>query len=93
MQNGKALLICGLVSFAVGAALAGSIKAESRAPAYVISEIEVTNPEAYAKEYVPIATKALAQSGQQRLVSGGKAVSLSGAPPAGRIVVSKFDSL
>jgi len=93
MQNGKALLICGLVSFAVGAALAGSIKAESRAPAYVISEIEVTNPEAYAKEYVPIATKALAQSGQQRLVSGGKALSLSGAPPAGRIVVSKFDSL
>jgi uncharacterized protein (DUF1330 family) len=95
MQNRKTLVICGLVSFAVGVAVAvaGSIKADGRAPAYVISEIEVTNPDAYAKEYVPIATKALAQSGQQRLVSGGTTVSLSGAPPAGRIVVSKFDSL
>ncbi len=93
MQNRKALIVCGLVSFALGLAVAGSIKAESRAPAYVISEIEVTNSEAYAKEYVPLATKALAQSGQQRLVSGGKTFALSGAPPAGRIVVSKFDSL
>jgi uncharacterized protein (DUF1330 family) len=73
--------------------VAGSIKAEGRAPAYVISEIELTNPEAYAKEYVPLATKALAQSGQKRLVSGGKTVSISGAPPSGRIVVSRFDSL
>jgi uncharacterized protein (DUF1330 family) len=93
MQNRKALMICGFVSFAVGVAVAGAIKAEGRAPAYVISEIEVTNSEAYAHEYVPIAAKALAQSGQQRLVSGGKTVSISGAPPAGRIVVSKFDSL
>jgi len=93
MHNRKALIVCGLASFTVGVAVAGSIKADGRAPAYVISEIEVTNPEAYAKEYAPIATKALAQSGQQRLVSGGKTLSLSGAPPAGRIVVSKFDSL
>jgi uncharacterized protein (DUF1330 family) len=93
MQNRKGLMICCLVSFALGVAVAGSIKAEGRAPAYVISEIEVTNSEAYAKEYVPIATKALAQSGQKRLVSGGKTVSISGAPPAGRIVISKFDSL
>jgi len=92
MQNRKVLMICGL-SFALGVAVAGSIKADGRAPAYVISEIQVTDAEAYAKQYVPIATKALAQSGQQRLVSGGKTVSLSGAPPSGRIVVSRFDSL
>jgi uncharacterized protein (DUF1330 family) len=93
MQNGKALLVCGLVSFTMGAMAVGSMKAEGQAPAYVISEIEVTNPDAYAKEYVPLANKALAQSGQKRLVSGGKAVSLSGTPPAGRIVVSKFENL
>jgi len=93
MQDRKSLMICALVSFTIGAAVANSVKADSPAPAYVISEIEVTNPEGYAKEYVPLATKALAQSGQQRLVSGGKALALSGAPPAGRIVVSKFESL
>jgi uncharacterized protein (DUF1330 family) len=93
MQNRKVLVICGLVSFALGMAVSGAIKAEGQTPAYVISEIEVTNSEGYAKEYVPIATKALAQSGQKRLVSGGKTLSISGAPPSGRIVVSKFDSL
>ena len=93
MQVRNGLVICGLASFALGAAVAGSIKAEGRAPAFIISEIEVTNPEAYAKEYVPLANKALAQSGQKRLVSGGKTISISGALPAGRIVVSQFDSL
>jgi uncharacterized protein (DUF1330 family) len=52
----------------------------------------VTNADAYAKEYVPLANKALADSGYKRLVSGGKTISLSGAPPA-RIVVTMFDSL
>jgi uncharacterized protein (DUF1330 family) len=93
MHNRKSLITCGLVSFTLGAAFTASIKAEGQAPAYVISEIAVTNPEAYAKEYLPLATKALAQSGQTRLVSGGRTVPISGPPPAGRIVLSKFDSL
>ena len=53
----------------------------------------MTNPDSYAKEYVPLANKALAASGQQRLVSGGKTISISGAAPAGRVVVSRFESL
>lgn len=61
--------------------------------AYVISEIELTNPEAYAKEYVPLANKALAESGQKRLASGGATVALAGDPPAPRVVLSEFESL
>ena len=82
-----------LMSFALGAATVGALKAQAKPPAYVISEIEVTNADAYAKEYVPLANKALADSGQKRLVSGGKTVALAGMPPASRIVVSMFDSL
>jgi uncharacterized protein (DUF1330 family) len=59
----------------------------------VISEIEVTNAEAYAKEYVPLANKALADGGQKRLASGGKTIAIAGAAPASRIVVSMFESL
>jgi uncharacterized protein (DUF1330 family) len=69
------------------------LRAQAKPPAYVISEIEVTNADGYANEYVPLATKALAASGQKRLASGGRTLSLSGAPPASRIVVSAFDSL
>jgi uncharacterized protein (DUF1330 family) len=79
--------------FAAGAGLVQTIHAQAAPPAYVISEIEVTNAEAYAKEYVPLANKALADSGQKRLASGGKTIAIAGAVPASRIVVSMFESL
>ena len=82
-----------LIGFSVGAVVVEALHAQGKPPAYVISEIEVTNAEGYAKQYVPLATKALAESGQKRLASGGKTVSLSGAPPASRIVLSVFESL
>ena len=82
-----------LVGFGLGAGAVGGLRAQAKPPAYVISEIEVTNDDAYANEYVPLANKALADSGQKRLVSGGKTISLSGAPPASRIVVSVFENL
>lgn len=84
------------LSLSAGIALgvaAQSLRAQTHSPAYVISEIDVTNPEGYAKEYVPLAFKALAASGQKRLASGGKTIALSGAPPAARVVLSVFDSL
>jgi hypothetical protein len=56
-----------LGSFALGAASLEGLRAQVKPPAYVISEIEVTNADAYAKEYVPLANKALADSGQKRL--------------------------
>ena len=42
---------------------------------------------------MPLANRALAESGQRRRASGGRTVALAGAPPASRIVVSVFDSL
>jgi len=82
-----------LVGFGLGVGAVEGLRAQAKPPAYVISEIEVTNADAYAKEYVPLANKALADSGQKRLVSGGRTISISGAPPASRIVVSVFDNL
>jgi len=82
-----------LAGFGFGALAVQAIHAQAQVPAYVISEIDVHDAEAYAKEYVPLANKALAESGQKRLASGGKTISLAGAPPASRVVVSVFDSL
>jgi uncharacterized protein (DUF1330 family) len=82
-----------LVGAGIGVGAMHSLHAQAKPPAYVISEIDVTNPDAYAKEFVPLATKALGDSGQKRLVSGGKTITLAGAAPASRVVVSMFDSL
>jgi uncharacterized protein (DUF1330 family) len=78
---------------AIGAGASQILHAQAKPPAYVISEIDVTNKDANAKEYIPLAVKALQESGQKRLVSGGKTVVLSGEPPKGRIVLSVFESL
>jgi uncharacterized protein (DUF1330 family) len=50
-------------------------------------------PMATRRNTFPLATKALVASGQKRLASGGRTISLSGPPPASRVVVSTFDSL
>lgn len=82
-----------LVGFGLGAGAVQGLHAQAKPPAYVISEIDVTDADAYAKEYVPLANKALAESGQKRLASGGRTITLAGAPPASRIVLSVFESL
>jgi uncharacterized protein (DUF1330 family) len=93
MKTSSTVAVAMLAGVAIGAAAVQSLHAQSKPLAYVISEIDVTNPDAYAKEYVPLANKALAESGQKRLASGGKTVALAGDPPASRVVLSVFDSL
>ena len=93
MRTSYAVAFGMLTGTVVGAAAVQSLHAQGKPAAYVISEIDVTNPDAYAKEYVPLANKALADSGQKRLASGGKTIALAGQPPASRIVLSVFESL
>lgn len=93
MKSNSKLAIAMVAGAALGAVAVQGLHAQAKPPAYVISEIDVTNADAYAKEYVPLANKALAESGQKRLASGGKTITLAGAPPASRIVLSVFESL
>jgi uncharacterized protein (DUF1330 family) len=93
MNSRFKLALAMLVSFGLGATLVEGLHAQAKPPAYVISEINVVNADAYAKDYVPLANKALADSGQKRLASGGRTVALAGTPPASRVVLSVFDSI
>jgi uncharacterized protein (DUF1330 family) len=58
-------------------------------PAYVIAEVEVTNPAGY-DSYRPLAGASIAQYGGKFLVRGGKAELLEGSPEPGRVVVIEF---
>ncbi|MGE5539036.1 MAG: DUF1330 domain-containing protein [Gemmatimonas sp.] len=93
MRTWSAVTLAMLAGVAIGAAAVEQLHAQATPPAYVISEIELTNADAYAKEYVPLAQKALRDSGQKVLASGGRTASLSGEPPRARVVVSMFDNL
>jgi uncharacterized protein (DUF1330 family) len=87
------LAIAMLAGISLGAAAAQGLHAQAKPPAYVISEIEVTNKDAYAKEYVPLAVTALRDSGQKQLAAGGQTAAISGEPPKSRIVLSVFENI
>jgi uncharacterized protein (DUF1330 family) len=60
-------------------------------PAYVITEIDVTDAEAF-REYAPQVQPTFQPFGGRYVVRGGNVQSLAGAPPK-RIVVIAFDNM
>ena len=60
--------------------------------AYVIAEVEVTDPDAY-EPYKPLAAASIAAHGGTYRVRGGATESLEGTPVAGRVVVLEFADL
>lgn len=58
-------------------------------PAYIIAEVEVTNPAGY-EAYRPLAGASIAQYGGKFIVRGGKAELVEGTNEPARIVVIEF---
>ena len=83
-----------LMAAAMAAAThAGAADAGSKAPkAYVIGEVNVTDPETY-KTYAAKTSPIVAKFGGIYIARGGQTVPVEGAGPAGRIVVIEFPSL
>jgi uncharacterized protein (DUF1330 family) len=95
MRTNWRLVSTALAGVVIGAAgistLSAQVTPTKALPAYLIGEIEVTDPEGY-KKYQDGVSAVLAASGGRFLVRGGKTVALDGAPPK-RIAVIAFDSL
>ena len=58
-------------------------------PAYILAEVEVTNPAGY-ESYRPLAGASVAQYGGKFVVRGGKAELVEGSREPARIVVIEF---
>ena len=78
------LTLAVLAGAAIGATAVNGLRAQAKAPLYVVSELDVTNPDAYGKEYAPKA-QALIKS------SGGRFVAIGGVAGAGAGKVTAFD--
>jgi len=82
-----------VAGFGLGAVAVESLHAQAKPPVYYIAEVDVTNPAAYAKEYVPRASAVTKASGGRILAQGGKITVLDGQPPKARVVVQVWDSI
>ena len=56
-------------------------------------EIDVTNVDAYTKEYVPVVRPILAKSGGKLVAVSQSPTSLEGAPQKSRVAINVYDSL
>jgi uncharacterized protein (DUF1330 family) len=87
-----------LAGVGLGAAAVQGLHAQAKPPVYYIAEIDVTNPDAYAREYVPKAQAIIKAAGGRFLAIGGAAASgvnvtaFDGEAPK-RIVVQVWDNM
>jgi uncharacterized protein (DUF1330 family) len=94
MKSNYKVPIALVAGAAIGAAAIQGLHAQATPPGYVVSEVDVTNQEAFVKEYTPLAVKATGQgAGFKALARGGKVVAIEGTPPKSRIIISAFASL
>ena len=83
-----------LAGAVLGAGAIQILHAQAKPPAYVVAEVDISNQEAFIKEFAPVAQKALATgAGYQAIARGNKTVSIEGAAPKSRIVINHFASL
>jgi uncharacterized protein (DUF1330 family) len=94
MRTTRVIAFSTIAGIALGAGLVEALHAQSKPPAYVVGEINVTDPESFAKDFSPLARKALAEApGYRALVLGGKTVAIEGPAPKGRVIINVFDNL
>jgi uncharacterized protein (DUF1330 family) len=85
----KALGVAGvIVGLAVGSPWAVQ---DTTKKAYIVVQIDVTNPQQYA-EYTRRSPGIIAKFGGRFVARGGRAVTLEGPPARGRVVVVEFPS-
>jgi len=77
----------------VGAVAVQTLHAQAKPPIYRIAEIQVTDVDAYTKEFAPKAQAALKAAGGRFLAAGQNVTALEGDPPKTRVTIQVWDSL
>jgi uncharacterized protein (DUF1330 family) len=69
------------------------LHAQAKPPIYYVAEIDVTNIDAYTKEYAPLAQASIKAAGGRLLAAGQNVTSIEGAPPTKRVAIQVWDSM
>jgi uncharacterized protein (DUF1330 family) len=93
MRTQYTIAIAMLAGFGLGAVAVQGLHAQAKPPVYLITEIDVTNIDAYTKEYAPKAQAIIKANGGRLLAAGQKVTALEGDPPKARVAVSAWDDM
>ena len=92
-ENSYTAAFAMLTGATIGAFAVQGLRAQTKPPAYIVTEIEITNLDAYEKEYVPLAQASIKAAGGHLLAAGQNIVVFEGAPPKTRVAINRFDSM
>jgi len=98
MRSNYKIAVAVTAGVAIGALAVQGLHAQPKPPVYFVAEIDVTNPDAYAKEYAPKAQAIIKAAGGRFLAIGGSAATtgtvtaFDGNAPK-RVVVQVWDSM
>ena len=93
MKTKYTIAMATIGGFALGAIAVQALHAQGKPMAYGIAEVTVNDKDAYAKEFLPVVQKTVADNGGKFLAAGGKTESLQGAPPPPRVVIIQWPNL
>jgi uncharacterized protein (DUF1330 family) len=93
MKTTYTIALAMLTGIGIGAVAVQGLHAQAKPPVYTVTEIDVTNIDAYTKEYAPLAQASIKKSGGKLLAAGQKVTALEGTPPKPRVAIQQWDSL
>jgi uncharacterized protein (DUF1330 family) len=93
MRTHFGMVLTLLTGVSIGAVAVQGLHAQAKPPVYVIGENDVTNVDAYTKDFVPLARASIKNSGGKPLAASQNVTSLEGAPQKSRVTINVFDSL
>jgi uncharacterized protein (DUF1330 family) len=93
MKTRYIVTLAAVVGFGLGAFAVQALHAQAKPPIYYIAEVDVTDVDAYTKEYAPKAQALIKASGGRILAAGQKVTSIEGTPPKPRVAVLLWDSM
>jgi len=93
MKTNYKIAIALVAGAAIGGAAIQGLHAQAKPPVYIVSEITVSNVDAYTKEYVPLARAAIKKTGGKLVAASQNVTSLEGAPQKSRVTINVYDSL
>jgi uncharacterized protein (DUF1330 family) len=93
MKTNYKIAIALVAGAAIGGAAIQGLHAQAKPLVYTVTETDVTNIDAYTKEYAPLAIPLIKKSGGKLLAAGQKVTTLEGSPPKPRVTILVWDSL
>lgn len=92
MRNNYALVLSMLCGVGLGATGIEALHAQAKPPVYMIGNNDVSDPDGYMKQYLPLAQASLKAHGAV-YIAAGKGTAVDGEPPKGRVVIIRWDSM